>query len=144
MIEISDNYDYVLTHNTSSKRNLATRHIEKDGRIFVTYGNVHIDPYVTDQIKDFRSFDYSADEEFEAMEDAQVAINKWIAAPCVEIEHTCCGCGMTYIQKDDETWSQASSRHDQSDEGFRAHVARGMPLTPSIESMDAVEADMFA
>ena len=62
----------------------------------------------------------------------------------VETTHRCSGCGVSYLQRVGESAVQADDRHDDSPEGYRAHVAAGMPTGPSLESMDDVEADDWA
>lgn len=58
--------------------------------------------------------------------------------------HHCQECTLEYVQLVGETLDQARDRHGDSPEGYRAHVAAGMPTTPSLENMDDVEADEWA
>lgn len=68
-----------------------------------------------------------------------------VLAACNQLAHTlkprCSGCGQDIPQLDGETLDQSQDRHDR--EAHKLHVSLGMPVGPSLESMDDVEADTY-
>lgn len=71
-----------------------------------------------------------------ATPEQQAAFNTMMHLPT---EHRCAGCGESFTQSSNETFNQASDRHD--DEAYKLHVEMGMPTAPTLDAMDDVEAD---